>query len=128
MKSCPVFLLGLQTDCPCIEEASISINSVWLLVGSHSQIGFVFSTVLRSRAFLVKMNRVLAKIVSDECGESMLDHEFTKMRNIKRKVGLMVNLCGQFNEVADAGNNGRREIIKCPDYLQPIDKSLKRAE
>lgn len=62
MKSCHTFLLGLQTNCPCTEEPSFSINCVWLPVGSHSQIGFVFSAVLISGAFLVKMNSVLAKM------------------------------------------------------------------
>lgn len=33
-----------------------------------------------------------------------------------------------WNVDKDVGNQGRREIIKSPYYLQPIDKSLKQAE
>lgn len=33
-----------------------------------------------------------------------VDHEFTKMRNMKREMDVMGNLCGQFNEVATIEN------------------------
>lgn len=43
-------------------------------------------------------------MVSGECGGDKLDHEFTKMRNIKREMDLMDNLCGQFNELTTIQN------------------------
>lgn len=43
-------------------------------------------------------------MVSGECGGDKLDHEITKMRNIKREMDLMDNLRGQFNELTAIKN------------------------